>query len=449
MQQQRHWTCSLVEAAQSIAFAVWIAAAVIIPAALLLRSYETALLAVILVFAWQLLAALLVWAFSVQRPPASRSRFRCRPTNWGVVYGGIAGIFCLVSLHWGINLLYVSAAFLLGGALCGAAWPWLMLARLTVAWELPEHVFAREPFTATARLRNAKRLFSSFGLWVGTDGGPLEAGVEPVAVSRLRAGQTASLPVQQYMPRRGLQRLQPLTARTTFPFGLLEAARRTQLRRELLVLPHVGHINADLMRRHGGGEAEWLMTLRRRDPEGEFHSLREYRPGDNPRLIHWPTSARLHKLYVREFERREQHSVLILLDAYAPPAGPAAAAEERLARFEKAVSFAATLAALLTRMNTFYAFASYCPALVALPYDVGRGHLFSVLETLALAAATPDHALSDLGSALGGDEMVTGGACLVTPGPAPAQASAALGPLAHRMVTVDVSRPEFDEIYSP
>ena len=97
----------------------------------------------------------LVWAFPVQRPPASRSRFRCRPTNWGVVYGGIAGIFCLVSLHWGINLLYVSAAFLLGGALCGAAWPWLMLARLTVAWELPEHVFAREPFTATARLRNA------------------------------------------------------------------------------------------------------------------------------------------------------------------------------------------------------------------------------------------------------------------------------------------------------
>jgi uncharacterized protein (DUF58 family) len=437
----------VVEAAQSIAFSVWVVAAVIIPIALMLHSYDTALLVVILVFIWQLLSAVLswIWPGSGSR---SRSRFRLRLTNWGAVYCGIAATFAFMSLHWGINLLYLTAAFLLAGALCASVWPWFVLSRLDVAWEVPERVFARESFSVAVRLRNAKRLFSAFGLRLGTNGTDgAESG--PWPVSQLRPGQSVGVPFRQYLPERGLHRLHPLSVCTSFPFGVLEATREAQLQHELLVLPHIGHINTDIMWRYGGSEAEWVVDLRRPDAEGEFRSLREYQSGDNPRLIHWPTSARLQKLYVKEFERRQFHSVLILLDAHMP-ADEAGRSRARRERFELAVSFAASLAALLTRRAVFFAFAAYCPDLVTLPYDVGTGHLNTVLEALALAKPTTQHGVADLALALSAHEVSTGGICLVTPGPVPSRAEpAALGSLARSSFTVDVSRPEFDEIFSP
>ena len=438
----------IVEAAQSIAFSVWVVAAVIIPLALLLRSYDTALLVVILVFFWQLLSAALssLWPDVQSR---SRSRFRIRLTNWGAVYCGIAATFAFMSLQWGINLLYLTAAFLLAGALCAGVWPWFVLSRLDVAWEVPDKVFAHEPFPVAVRLRNAKRLFRAFGLRLNLNGARDDSEDDRYPVSQLRPGQSVGVPFQQQMPQRGLHRLHPLSICTDFPFGVLEGMREAQLRRELLVLPHIGHINTDIMWRYGGSEAEWTMELRRRDADGEFRSLREYQSGDNPRLIHWPTSARLRKLYVKEFEQRQFHSVLILLDAHVPSqdSGGSRARRERL---ETAISFAATLAALLTRRNVFYAFAAYCPELVTMPYDVGSGHLNTVLEALALAEPTAEHGLSDLALALSAHEVSTGGICLVTPGPlSPQLGAAALGPLARSSFTVDVSRPEFDEIFSP
>jgi len=445
---QGGWKPRVAEAARSIAFGVWVVAAVVIPTALLLHSYETALLVVILVFFWHLLSGVLSSLWPVRRLH-STSRFRCQLTNWGAVYCGIAGTFAFMSLQWGINLLYLTAAFLLAGALCAGLWPWLMLSRLEVTWEVPEHVFAREPFSVAVRLRNAKRLFSAFGVRLGLSGASDEATDPQRPVSQLRPGQSVGVPLRQYLPHRGLHRLHPLSVRTSFPFGVLEATREAQLLRQLLVLPHIGRINQDMMRRHSGSEAEWVMDLRPHDPEGEFRGLREYQPGDNPRHIHWPTSARLQKLYVREFERRQTHSVLILLDAHVPAEG-AGRSRGRRARFESAVSFAATLSALLTRTNVFHAFAAYCPDLLTLPYDVGAGHLHTLLEALALAQPTPEHGLADLARALSSNEVSTGGICLVTPGPlSPQDGAAALAPLARGSLIIDVSRPEFDEIFSP
>jgi uncharacterized protein (DUF58 family) len=203
-----------------------------------------------------------------------------------------------------------------------------------------------------------------------------------------------------------------------------------------------------MLRRHSGGEARWLQDLRRIDQEGEFRSLREYRPGDNPKRIHWPTSARLQKLYVREFERREMPSVLILLDSFVPEDQSAESAGRR-ERYERAVSFAATLGWLLNQRGIYYAFASFCPGLVTLPYDTGFGHLQSLLDALALADVTPEHDVGDLARALSFHDVSTGGICLASAGPVSRQAvSALLGRLGREAVVVDVCQPEFDDIYT-
>jgi len=435
----------LYEASQSIAFGIWIVAAIAIPAALLLGSYGTALFVVILVVFWQLLAGVGVLFAPAGRQ--HRTRFRYALTSWSVLYAGIAGTFCIVSVQWSINLVYLMAAFLLAGAICSGLFPRLMLTRTEAEWAAPPHVFAGDPFPVEITLRNRKRLVGAFGLSVGTDGSGSVDAPKVHRVSQLLPGGEHKLTLQQYFPARGMHSLQPVTVQTAFPFGLLETTMESQLDGEVLVLPRLGYIHQDVLNRHKGGEAQWLLDLRRKDEQGEFRSLREYRHGDNFRHIHWPTSARLKKLYVREFERREMHSLLILLDAYVPEGKPSTPGREE--RFEKAVSFAATLAAMLAERSVFFGFASYCPELIVLPYDLGSGHFFSVVEALALAKATPRHSLADLVAALSAEQTRAGGICLITPGPlSSAEALRALGSLAHCSVRIDVSDPEFDEIFT-
>ena len=68
-----------------------------------------------------------------------------------------------------------------------------------------------------------------------------------------------------------------------------------------------------------------------------LYNLREYRPGDDSRAIHWMTTARTSKLMLKETEADDQRIVTILLS-------PVAAADNEIA-FERAVSIAASLVA--------------------------------------------------------------------------------------------------------
>jgi len=112
---------------------------------------------------------------------------------------------------------------------------------------------------------------------------------------------------------------------------------------------------------------------------------------------------------------------------------------------ERAVSFAGTLAALLNSRNAFYAFASLCPDLVTLPYRSGRGPLFALLQALATAEMTSTHSVDDLLQTVHPSE-VRGGLCLVTAGPLPD--TRGLARLGSEAVCIDVSRPEFDELFT-
>jgi uncharacterized protein (DUF58 family) len=71
---------------------------------------------------------------------------------------------------------------------------------------------------------------------------------------------------------------------------------------------------------------------RHRGPGVEYADIRPFVPGDQLRAVNWPVSARRRQLHVTQRLTDRAADVVVLIDAYRQPAGPATEATERVVR---------------------------------------------------------------------------------------------------------------------
>jgi uncharacterized protein (DUF58 family) len=145
---------------------------------------------------------------------------------------------------------------------------------------------------------------------------------------------------------RGRHRLGPLVLSTKFPLGLVEASAKVDLPGELIVAPALGRLRRDWQRwLERVGEGAETASQRRGMREGDYYGLREWRPGDSRRWIHWRSSARQGSLTTLQFEDQRRDDVVMIVDPWVPTR-PSSADLERV---ELALSFAATVVVELSR----------------------------------------------------------------------------------------------------
>lgn len=172
-----------------------------------------------------------------------------------------------------------------------------------------------------------------------------------VQVAGLRAGVSTATAYSLPAERRGVLTIGPLTATRRDVLGLASASTRLAPEVDVMIAPRV----IDLAMPHLGQGAlgRHLLAQSRRLGLGEFHGLRDYVDGDEPRTIHWRASARSEELQVREYSAEGVRRCIVVLDRDAsssPPHDPDA--------FERAVVAAASLvtagdhAGLTTRFVT-------------------------------------------------------------------------------------------------
>ncbi|SHG84014.1 Uncharacterized conserved protein, DUF58 family, contains vWF domain [Jatrophihabitans endophyticus] len=172
----------------------------------------------------------------------------------------------------------------------------------------PDRVSVGEPALGRIDVRNRSRLPSVPFVAVdrvGPDTVELPVGVLPGGAAR---------PVYYPIPtvRRGRVELGPLTVERRDPLGLLRAARRVAAPALLWVHPRV-HPAATLP----VGvvlDFEARTTANARLGTLTFSSLRDYVPGDDPRRIHWRTTARVGHLVVKEHIDTTEPTTTVLLD---------------------------------------------------------------------------------------------------------------------------------------
>jgi uncharacterized protein (DUF58 family) len=152
-------------------------------------------------------------------------------------------------------------------------------------------------------------------------------------------GEHVQLRREVTLPRRGPYMCRPLQAVSSFPFGLVRQLVEFGSAERFIVLPRLGRLHADRLRRwllHSARPDERARRSRRKLAiEAEFHGLRQFRPGDTPRWIHWRTSARTGELVVREFDHGTHHDLVLIVEPFAEDANST--------DVDAAVSLAATI----------------------------------------------------------------------------------------------------------
>jgi uncharacterized protein (DUF58 family) len=266
------------------------------------------------------------------RPPR---KFRLtREGKWFIVATLVLGF---AAVNGGINLLFLVFGMLLCLLVANGVLSEASLRRLEVHRQLPLAMHAGSPFLMGISVRNRKARIPTFSLEVedlAADKKPVDRRCFFLKIPACRQQETS---YRRTLSKRGLHRLTGLRLSTRFPFGLLRRSIDVEAPADLLVYPALVPI-ADLVLRNGLAQlGEEQSAVRARS--GDFHGLRELRTGDDPRDIHWRTSARRGRLFVREFEEESRRTVMVVLETRAE-AGPA---------FEAAVSYAASLALMLLR----------------------------------------------------------------------------------------------------
>ncbi len=171
-------------------------------------------------------------------------------------------------------------------------------------------------------------------------------------------------------PKRGLNRLPPLTVRTSQPFGLVTASLQIGDSAELIILPAIGRIRRELKTRIN----KWLeaQSLTPDPGDDELARLRDYRAGDPPHRIHWKASARHRSLLVTERHAAGCRRLALVIDTTMGSDGR---------KLERLISVGATLVDYF--VNEGWAVSLYGHFA---PRGI-EGSRLRLLETLALAGA--------------------------------------------------------------
>ena len=270
------------------------------------------------------------------------------PTWQGVYLGGIFIALCIAAVMRQINLLLFIAGLLLGPLILS----WFMV-KIKKGWfrvqrRMPVTIHAESEFVLSLDLTNVSRgtLFAlaarqAINASPTASAGNREWGIgnsnlpeaqlgyrewgmgnsnSPTAIfkttpysllptpsyffSRLKPNEKLTREFVCQIDRPGEYRLEPVELISRFPLGLFECRVRVGRAATFWVYPALlDDLPEDLIQLTA---QSWDGVSRETNHSsrngGDFHSVSTYRPGEDVRLIHWRSSARLGDLVIRQFQ---------------------------------------------------------------------------------------------------------------------------------------------------
>lgn len=300
------------------------------------------------------------------RPPR---RIRFSRAGWFFSAGSV--LLGVAAIGTGNNLLFLMLGGMLGFITLSGWLSEQMLRRLEVRRRVARAT-AGEPARITYDIRNGNRRLPAFSVEAGEERSDARGWIAVID-----PGETGTGRAETTWPARGVYPLEIITLSTSFPFGLFVKERDVEVPGEAVVWPRTDRRvreprpAGERVRRTGEAFAGQAGA------RGEYRGLRPYRPGDDPRDVHWKTTARVGQPVVREYERDRSRALWLCLDLRAADGEGA----------ETAAEIAAALAAGAARRGESFGLATQDARVRP---GAGAAQLERVLDALARARFRAD-----------------------------------------------------------
>jgi len=225
----------------------------------------------------------------------------------------MAALTAIVSVWWRdmsmlLVFLWVVLAVVTAGDLVFSA----LSGRMAVDVDLPPQGFVGHaaPFTVVINKQKGKL---PEGIDIRLDTAP------ELVIGERRMERAASGPVKAsfdlQLTRRGQFSVRELWLKWPSRLRLIDRIVRLPVAREIAVVPDIspvlsGAIKTQILPLEAGQK-----DLRLRGEGSEFHQLREFAAGMDPRSIDWKRSARMRNLVVREMRAERNHQIILCVDS--------------------------------------------------------------------------------------------------------------------------------------
>lgn len=291
----------------------------------------------------------------------------------------VAGILLLLQLAWP-NRAWVILIVILGGG-WGLSYLWARSLRKGLHLDREVRYGWVQVGDRLEQRFTVKNKNWAPALWLEVDDRSNLPGYAASRVTAVDGDGTRQWSIAGTCSRRGLFQLGPTCLRCGDPLGLFNVELQSPETSVLLVLPPVlpiPHIEIAAGGRAGESRRERRSAF---ETTVSVDTVREYLPGDPLRAIHWPTSARREKLYIRQFEHTPSSDWWIFLDLE----GKVQIGEGADSTIEHGVILAASLADRGLREGHAVGFVTFSgKELCLIPARHQSGQLMDILRSLAM-----------------------------------------------------------------
>ncbi|RJQ46420.1 MAG: DUF58 domain-containing protein [Gaiellales bacterium] len=257
------------------------------------------------------------------------------PTRKSIIWLLAAAALYFIAWNIGGGWLYTIIAILIAFPLGSLIISRFNTGSISLTQECPDRCSQGDELSTTITIRNRSRLPRFLLDITGSLGG------SDASLLLAHAGGASSreIPLVFSNVRRGIYTGGGFTLSSRAPAGLARSRRGFMTDCPLVVYPRWRQLAGDWGSGDAGSGHAGAGAAPARAASGDYLGVREYRPGDSPRSIHWKTTARSNRLTVTEYARPVTMVPVFIVD----PFRQGEIGEGDDSSFETAVSLAASL----------------------------------------------------------------------------------------------------------
>jgi uncharacterized protein (DUF58 family) len=295
------------------------------------------------------------------------------------------------AINTGINLLYLILAMCLSFIIVSGVLSELTLRNLLFTRIIPDEIIAGEPFPVQVKIKNRKKLFPTYSIWVeeNRDSRPNIEGskshlnkkkdpkIPKIYFYNIKPGDSEKRTVLWTLPKRGFFETKGLKIGTRFPFGFFVKTAFINQPEERVVYPFIKNIEglSHQFINHGA------VPSMKKGMGSDVFGFRKFTYGDSSRMVHWKTSAKVNALMVKEYFFEESKKITIMFDNHIDSALSSMNSDEVSEKFDEGVTQAASLAHHFIHKDYQVKMVTHSQNF---PFGRGHGHLNAILHHLAL-----------------------------------------------------------------